>query len=84
MPLPFVYRWSDGRSLGALDSTLVEVETDTGLIDTADSCPWGNRYVPVFAGGLRVVLDEITPAFDESTMRNRGAVPLHHVAEPSS
>ena len=62
MPLPFVYRWSGGRSLGALDSTLVEVETDTGLIGMGDSCPWGNQYVPAFAGGVRAGLDEIGPA----------------------
>lgn len=62
--LPLVegsYKWSGGKSVSVFDSTIVGVETDTGLIGYGESCPLGPAYLPAYAEGVRAGLRELAP-----------------------
>lgn len=62
--LPLVegqYRWSGGKSVSVFDSTVVGVETDTGLIGYGEVCPLGPFYLPAYAEGVRAGLRELAP-----------------------
>jgi L-alanine-DL-glutamate epimerase-like enolase superfamily enzyme len=47
------YNWSGGKSVSVFDSTIVAVETDTGLVGYGEVCPLGPFYLPAFAEGAR-------------------------------
>src|SRR5713226_5074092 len=55
------YSWSGGKSLQVYDSTVVRVETDTGLIGHGEVCPLGPAYLPAYAEGVRAGLRELAP-----------------------
>jgi L-alanine-DL-glutamate epimerase-like enolase superfamily enzyme len=55
------YKWSGGKSVTVFDSTIVGVETDTGLIGYGEVCPLGPFYLPAFAEGVRAGLRELAP-----------------------
>jgi len=55
------YKWSGGKSVTVFDSTIVGVETDTGLIGYGEVCPLGPFYLPAFANGVRAGLRELGP-----------------------
>lgn len=55
------YKWSGGKSVEVFDSTVVQVETDTGLIGYGEVCPLGPFYLPAYAGGVRAGLKELAP-----------------------
>jgi L-alanine-DL-glutamate epimerase-like enolase superfamily enzyme len=62
--LPLVegcYKWSGGKSVSVFDSTIVGVETDTGLIGYGEVCPLGPFYLPAYAEGVRSGLRELAP-----------------------
>ncbi|WP_373650743.1 cis-3-hydroxy-L-proline dehydratase [Schlesneria sp. DSM 10557] len=62
--LPLVegsYKWSGGKSVSVFDSTIVGVETDTGLIGYGEVCPLGPFYLPAYAEGVRAGLKELAP-----------------------
>jgi L-alanine-DL-glutamate epimerase-like enolase superfamily enzyme len=62
--LPLVegsYKWSGGKSVSVFDSTIVGVETDTGLIGYGEVCPLGPFYLPAYADGVRAGLKELGP-----------------------
>ncbi len=62
--LPLVegcYKWSGGKSVSVFDSTIVGVETDTGLIGYGEVCPLGPFYLPAYAEGVRAGLRELGP-----------------------
>ncbi|MFN0019657.1 MAG: cis-3-hydroxy-L-proline dehydratase [Pirellulaceae bacterium] len=62
--LPLVegcYRWSGGKSVSVFDSTIVGVETDTGLVGYGEVCPLGSFYLPAYAEGVRAGLRELGP-----------------------
>ena len=40
------YQWSGGKSVEVFDSTIVRVETDTGLVGHGEVCPLGSVYLP--------------------------------------
>lgn len=62
LPLDKPYALSGGRlNYSALDSTVVLVETDQGLLGVGESCPWGATYLPAFATGVRAGLDVLGP-----------------------
>ncbi len=64
VPISFAgtaYKLSGGRSYEALDSTLVRVETDSGLEGWGEICPWGRNYLPEFAEGARAALAVLSP-----------------------
>ena len=55
------YKWSGGKSVSVFDSTIVGVETDTGLIGYGEVCPLGPFYLPAYADGVRAGLRELAP-----------------------
>ncbi len=55
------YKWSGGKSVTVFDSTIVGVETDTGLIGYGEVCPLGPFYLPAYAAGVRAGLLELAP-----------------------
>jgi cis-L-3-hydroxyproline dehydratase len=55
------YKWSGGKSVTTFDSTIVGVETNTGLIGYGEVCPLGPFYLPAYAEGVRAGLREIAP-----------------------
>ncbi len=55
------YKWSGGKSVSVFDSTIVRVETDTGLAGHGEVCPLGPFYLPAYAEGVRAGLRELGP-----------------------
>ncbi|MBX7104357.1 MAG: mandelate racemase/muconate lactonizing enzyme family protein [Gemmataceae bacterium] len=55
------YKWSGGKSVTVFDSTIVGVETDTGLVGFGEVCPLGPFYLPAYAEGVRAGLRELAP-----------------------
>src|SRR5438034_10655714 len=55
------YNWSGGKSVTVFDSTIVGLETSTGLIGYGEACPLGPCYLPAYAGGVRAGLLELGP-----------------------
>jgi L-alanine-DL-glutamate epimerase-like enolase superfamily enzyme len=55
------YKWSGGKSVNVFDSTVVEVETDTGIIGYGEVCPLGPFYLPAYAAGVRAGIRELGP-----------------------
>jgi L-alanine-DL-glutamate epimerase-like enolase superfamily enzyme len=55
------YRWSGGKSVAVFDSTLVRVETDTGLAGHGEVCPLGPAYLPAYAEGARTGIAMLAP-----------------------
>ena len=55
------YNWSGGKSVAVFDSTIVGVETDSGLVGYGEVCPLGPAYLPAYAEGVRAGLRELAP-----------------------
>jgi L-alanine-DL-glutamate epimerase-like enolase superfamily enzyme len=55
------YRWSEGKSVAAFDSTVVEISTDAGITGYGEVCPLGPVYLPAYARGARGGIAEIAP-----------------------
>jgi L-alanine-DL-glutamate epimerase-like enolase superfamily enzyme len=55
------YRWSGGKSVDVFDSTIVRVETDTGIVGHGEVCPLGPFYLPAYAAGVRAGIAELAP-----------------------
>ena len=55
------YNWSGGKSVEVFDSTVVAVETDTGLTGHGEVCPLGPFYLPAYAQGARAGIGELGP-----------------------
>ena len=55
------YKWSGGKSVEVFDSTVVRVETDTGIQGHGEVCPLGPVYLPSYARGVRAGLEELAP-----------------------
>lgn len=55
---PFVIATS---TVHALDTTLVKIVTDTGLVGWGETCPVGPTYQPQHAAGARAALAEMAP-----------------------
>jgi L-alanine-DL-glutamate epimerase-like enolase superfamily enzyme len=55
------YKWSGGKSVTVFDSTIVCVETDTGLAGYGEVCPLGPFYLAAYAEGVRAGLRELAP-----------------------
>src|ERR1051325_8731912 len=55
------YKWSGGKSVTVFDSTIVRVETDSGLTRHREGCPLGPFYLPAYADGVRAGLRELGP-----------------------
>jgi L-alanine-DL-glutamate epimerase-like enolase superfamily enzyme len=55
------YKWSGGKAVSVFDSTVVAVETDTGLVGYGEVCPLGPFYLPAYAEGVRTGIRELGP-----------------------
>jgi L-alanine-DL-glutamate epimerase-like enolase superfamily enzyme len=55
------YSWSGGKFVEVFDSTIVGIETDTGLVGFGEVCPLGPFYLPAYAEGVRAGLRELAP-----------------------
>jgi L-alanine-DL-glutamate epimerase-like enolase superfamily enzyme len=55
------YSWSDGKSIRGYDSTVVRIETDSGLTGHGEVAPLGPAYLPAYAAGVRAGLAELAP-----------------------
>lgn len=55
------YKWSGGKSVAVLDSTVVRVDTDTGHTGWGEVCPLGAAYLPAYAEGVRNGIVELAP-----------------------
>jgi len=55
------YKWSGGKSVDVFDSTIVRVETDSGLAGHGEVCPLGPFYLPAYAAGVRTGIAELAP-----------------------
>jgi L-alanine-DL-glutamate epimerase-like enolase superfamily enzyme len=55
------YRWSGGKSVTVFDSTVVRIDTDTGLSGYGEVCPLGQFYLPAYAQGVRTGIQELGP-----------------------
>lgn len=55
------YKWSGGKSVDTFDSTVVAIETDTGIVGYGEVCPLGPFYLPAYAAGVRAGIAELGP-----------------------
>jgi L-alanine-DL-glutamate epimerase-like enolase superfamily enzyme len=55
------YKWSGGKSVTVFDSTIVGVETDSGLVGYGEVCPLGPFYLPAYADGVRAGIRQLAP-----------------------
>jgi L-alanine-DL-glutamate epimerase-like enolase superfamily enzyme len=55
------YKWSGDKSVSVFDSTVVQIETDSGLVGFGEVCPLGPFYLPAYAHGVRAGLRELVP-----------------------
>jgi L-alanine-DL-glutamate epimerase-like enolase superfamily enzyme len=55
------YCWSEGNRVDQFDSTVVLVETDSGVDGVGEACPLGPCYLPAYATGVRAGVREIAP-----------------------
>ena len=63
LPLVRPYSLSGGRlHFERLDSTIVRLDTDAGLVGYGEGCPWGSTYLPAFARGVRAGVEELAPS----------------------
>lgn len=62
IPLTVEYGMSGDRIWKDLDSTIVAITTQSGVVGWGESCPWGVNYLPGHAGGVLASIQELTPA----------------------
>jgi cis-L-3-hydroxyproline dehydratase len=55
------YAWSGGKSVSVFDSTVVRIDTDSGLVGFGEVCPLGPAYLPAYANGVRAGIAELGP-----------------------
>jgi len=55
------YNWSGCKSVEVFDSTVVAIETDTGITGYGEVCPLGPAYLPAYAEGARAGIAELAP-----------------------
>lgn len=55
------YSWSEGKSVDVFDSTVVQIDTNTGLVGYGEVCPLGPFYLPAYAMGARTGIQELAP-----------------------
>jgi L-alanine-DL-glutamate epimerase-like enolase superfamily enzyme len=77
--LPFAtttFAWSGG-AVGALDSTVVRVETEEGVDGWGEVVPLGPAYLPSYAEGVRTGIGEVGPHLLGMNATELGPLNLH-------
>lgn len=67
------YSWSN-QSFAAFDSTVVVIETDSGLMGVGETCPLGPAYLPAFAQGARAGIELLSHSLLEEDPRQIQAI----------
>ena len=67
-------RMSGGRSVSTHDSTLMRIQTDSGLTGWGEVCPFGGAYLPAYPAGARTGLSVLAPALIGADPREIDAV----------
>ena len=60
--MAYAFHLSMGRTQTALDSSVVQIETDGGLIGWGEVCPFGRRYSEAFPEAAREAIKIAAPA----------------------
>ena len=68
------YRWSGGKAVAVFDSTVVRVDTDSGLTGWGEVCPLGPFYLPAYANGVRAGIAELGPHLIGESALQLGAI----------
>src|SRR5580700_1397161 len=55
------YKWSGGKAVTVFDSTVVQIDTDAGVVGFGEVCPLGPFYLPAYANGVRAGIAELGP-----------------------
>jgi len=55
------YNWSSGKSVSVFDSTIIQIDTDTGYTGFGEIVPLGPFYLPSYALGVRSGMNELAP-----------------------
>ena len=55
------YKWSGGNFVEVFDSTVVEIQTDSGISGFGEICPLGPAYLSAYAAGARTGIAELAP-----------------------
>jgi cis-L-3-hydroxyproline dehydratase len=55
------YQWAGGKSVSVFDSTIVAIDTDSGITGYGEVCPLGPFYLPAYAEGVRAGITELGP-----------------------
>ncbi len=55
------YSWAGGKHVEVFDSTVVALETDSGLEGHGEACPLGPVYLPAYGPGIRTGIAELAP-----------------------
>ena len=55
------YSWADGKYVEVFDSTIVEIETESGVTGVGEVCPLGPFYLPAYGPGVRTGIAELAP-----------------------
>ena len=63
LPLSQPYFLSGGRlRFDRLDSSIVRIDTDSGISGWGEACPWGHTYLPAHGPGVRAGIETMAPA----------------------
>ena len=57
-----VYSWSHGQSVSVMNSTIVKLTTDEGLVGYGENCPLGSAYMASYPAGIPAGIGELAPA----------------------
>ncbi len=60
--VPGTYKLSGGRVFTSMDSTVIRLDTDTGLTGWGEACLFGPTYGAAFGDGIRAAMVELAPA----------------------
>lgn len=55
------YKWSGGKAVDVFDTTVVEIETNAGVVGYGEVCPLGPFYLSAYANGVRAGIRELGP-----------------------
>lgn len=55
------YNWSGGNTISSFDSTVVQIETDSGVTGYGECTPLGPSYLPAYAEGVRTGIRMLAP-----------------------
>ncbi len=68
-----MYNWAN-QSLSRFDSTVVLIESDSGLVGAGETCPLGPVYLPAYAEGARAGIAKLAPALIGADPLNIGKI----------